>query len=266
MQTDPFISRQIDLNLDIGQGIGQQVLEKDLLPYATSVNVSTGAHSGDPSYIDQSIKACKQYETIMLGGLISYPDVLGFGLRKIQLSNDELRASILMQLGGLAALAKSYNYEINHVRAHGYLYHQMVSNYSIAETVVKAIQEFSKWIILLSPHSSVIQEVGSWTSIRVAYEARFDLRYRNDGSLISFDLEKDGDLDIDLATQRARDLVYKSSVKTEEGPEHELKFESIHLPSRLKNSLDIAKLVRSMILKPLPLKTIDYEPYLAEFL
>ena len=262
---DPFISRQIDLNLDIGQGYGDQHLDAELLPYATSVNVSTGAHAGDPFCIEKSIKACKAYEDISVGALVSYPDLLGYGMRKIQLDNEELRASILSQLGSLSALTKSQGYELSHVRPHGYLYHQIATNYSVAETLAKTMQEFSKWLILVGPSSSVLEEVGSWTNVRVAFEARYDLRYRSDASLVSFDMDKDSAIDLELATQRARDLVYKSSAKTEDGQEVDIKFESIHLASKIKNPTETAKLVRGMILKPLPLKTVDYEPYLSEF-
>lgn len=262
---DPFISRQIDLNLNIGQGFGDEHIDRELMKYATSVNLSTGAHAGDPYCIEKAIKACKNHENLVLGALISYPDLLGYGMRKIQLSNEELRASILSQLGSLAALAKSQGYELCHVRPHGYLYHQITTNYSIAETLAKTILEFSKWLILVAPSSPVLTEVGSWTNVRVAFEARYDLRYRADASLITYDADKDSNLDLELATQRARDLVYKSSVKTEEGQEIDLKFESIHIASKIKNAEEIAKLVRGMILKPLPLKTVDYEPYLSEF-
>jgi UPF0271 protein len=264
--TDPFISRQIDLNLNIGQGFGDQVLEKELLAYATSVNVSTGAHAGDPLQINNAIKLCKEYENLSLGALVSYPDLMGFGMRKIQLTNEELRASILMQLGGLASLAKSHGYELQHVRPHGYLYQQIAQNYSVAETLAKAIQEFSKWLILVGPASKVLEEVGAWTNVRTAFEARLDLRYRPDGSQIPFELEKDGELDIDTIAQRARDIVYKSSVKVEDAGDVEIKYETLHLPTRLKNSVEIAKLLRGMILRPLSLKSVDYEPYLSEFI
>lgn len=266
MNNDPFISRQIDLNLNIGQGYGEQVIEKDLLPYATSVNVATGAHTGDPAYIDGAIKACKEHEELILGALISYPDLVGYGLRKIQLTNQELRASIICQLGALAALAKTNGYEIQQVRPHGYLYQQIATNYSVAETVAKAVQEFSQWLLLIAPYSNVLREVSSWTNVRVAFEARFDLRYRQDASIIPFEIQKDGNLGIDVIAERARDLVYKSVVKTEEGQEVPLKFETLHLPGRLSNAVEVAKIVRGMILKPLPLKTVDYEPYLSEFL
>ncbi len=267
MNKDPFISRQIDLNIDIAQGFGEVFIERDLLSYATSVNLSAGAHTGEPAHTLRCIEACKEFPDLALGALVSYPDVLGYGLRRVQMSNEELRASILAQLGSVAALARACGYELQHVRAHGYLYQQLITNYSVAETVAKAVQEFSKWLILVGPTSTVLDEISKWTGLRVASEARFDLRYRSDLSLEAFDLARDAELDIELAAQRARDLVYKSIVKIEDSQEEKaLRFETIHLPSRLRNSLEIAKLVRGMILKPLPLKTVDYEPYLSEFI
>ena len=91
INNDPFISRQIDLNLNIGQSYGDELIELDLMQYATSVNVSTGAHAGDPAYINKSLQACKDHENLSVGALISYPDLLGFGMRKIQLSNEYKR-------------------------------------------------------------------------------------------------------------------------------------------------------------------------------
>lgn len=267
-QTDPFISRQIDLNLDIGQGVAGFLIEKEIMPFATSVNISTGAHAGEPALISRSIHEAKEIGLgeLAIGALISYPDLVGYGERKIQLSNEELRASIVAQLGALAALAKTHGLELQQVRPHGYLYQQTASNYSIAETVAKALQDFSQWLILIGPVSPVLQEVGSWTNVRIAFEARIDLRYKADGSVIPFDFDKDANLSIDTIAQRARDLVYKSVAKLEDGNDIELSFETIHLPSRIRNSVEIAKLVRGMVLKPLSLKTVDYEPYLSEFI
>lgn len=265
---DPFLERQIDLNLNIGEGYGynRDLIEEQLLPYATSVNVSSGAHAGDPAQIYRSIKRCKNFPNLVLGALISYPDLAGYGLRKIELSQEELRASIISQLGSVAALAKSHGYEIQHVRAHGYLYEQLLHNYEVAETVARAMQEFGNWLVLVGPTSSVLDEVSNWTNIRVAPEARIDLRYKGNGSLIAFDSKKDGDLELAVVAQRARDLIYKGVVMTEDSREHKLKFETISLPSMSINAVEIAKLVRSMVAKPLPLRSIDYEPYLSEFI
>ena len=106
------MNKQIDLNLNIVEvyGYGRDFIERDLMPYASSVNIATGAHTGDPAQIDKAIKYCKNFPQLQLGALIAYPDIFGFGFRKIQLSPEELRATIISQLGGLAALAKTHHY------------------------------------------------------------------------------------------------------------------------------------------------------------
>lgn len=265
---DPFIERQLDLNLNIGEscGNGHELLERELMAYATSVNLASGAHAGDAPSVDKAIKACKNFPQMALGALVSYPDLQGFGLRKIQLTNEELRASIISQIGSVSALAKSNGYELQHIRAHGYLYDQLMTNYSIAETVAKSIQEFSNWLILVGPSSSVLKEVASWTNIRVAYEARYDRRYRDDALQIPYEDEFDLQLSIDEIAERSRNLVYKSSVKTENGELRNIKFETIHITKSGKAPMEVAKLLRAMLVNPCPLKSVDYEPYLSEFI
>jgi 5-oxoprolinase (ATP-hydrolysing) subunit A len=265
---DPFIERQLDLNLNIGEscGHGHESLEKELMPLVTSVNVASGAHSGDAPSINKAIQSCQDYPLIALGGLISYPDLQGFGFRKIQLSNEELRASVISQIGSLAALAKSNKFELQHIRVHGYLYDQLLTNYSIAETVAKAIQEFSNWLILVGPSSQVLKEVGSWTNLRVAFEARYDRRYKQDGLQIPFDENIDSNLNIEEIAERARRLVYKSVVKTENQEDLGIKFETIHISKAGKSPVEVAKLLKAMLVNPCPLKSIDYEPYLSEFI
>ncbi len=268
MQKDPFIDRQIDLNLNLAEGFGyeQDKKEDQVLPFTTSVNISTGAHAGDPAQIDRAFKRAKEYTNLCVGALISYPDLVGFGLRKIELSPEELRASVIAQLGAAAALAKSNGYELEHVRAHGHLYNQLANNYSVAETVVKAVQEFSKWLILVGPSGQILEEVGSWNNIRVSMEARVDRRYSPDGIQLAYDPEKDKDTSLETIAERARNLVYKGIVKTTDDKDYNLKFETLHLWSDGVQAGEAAQLIRGMLANPMPLKSVDYEPYLSEFI
>lgn len=260
--------KKIDLNLNLAEhyGLGREALERDLLPFASSVSIATGAHTGDIFQANLALEACQAFPHTSIGALISYPDVIGFGLRKVQLSREELRATILAQLGALAALAKQYHYEINHVRVHGYLYFQMLSNYSVAEVVAKTIQDFSQWLILVAPSSKVLKEVISWVNLRTSYEARIDLRYDSEGNPLAYDYEKDGNLDINIVAERARKLIYESKVISEDGIENRIPFETIHLASTPRNAMEIAKLLKGMIPVVSSLKEFDYSVYLPEFL
>jgi len=268
MSKDPYMDRQIDLNVNIAEGFGfqREPLEDAVLPFATSANIATGAYAGGSYQIARALERCKDYPNLAIGASIAYPDLVGFGQRKIELEPEELRASIISQIGALAALAKSHGYELEHIRAHGHLYNQLASNYAVAETVARSVQEFSKWLILVGPSGPVLDEIGSWTNIRISGEARLDLRHKADGIHLPFDPEKDSKLSLEEISERARNLVYKGLVKTVDDTEKEIKFETIHLWIEGNNALEAAKLVKGMIAKPMPLKSIDYEAYISEFI
>lgn len=266
--TEQNIDRQVDLNLNLAEGFGfnRDRIEDKVFSYATSVNIASGAHTGDPNQIDRALKRCKEYPNLAIGALIAYPDLVGYGMRRIELDSDQLRASVIAQLGSVAALAKSNAYELEHVRVHGHLYNQLATNYSVAETVAKAVQEFSKWLILVGPSGQVLEEVASWNNIRISSEARVDLRYKADGSQEAYDPEKDGDLSIETISERARNLIYKGVAKTDSGSEVKVKFETLHLWSEGNQASEAAQLIRGMLNNPMPLKSVDYEPYLSEFI
>ena len=268
MANPELSAKKIVLNLNLAEhyGLGREAFERDLLPFACSANIATGAHTGDVFQSNLALKECLKYPDLSVGALISYPDLVGFGLRKVQLSRDELRATILAQLGALAALAKQYNYELSHVRVHGYLYYQMLSNYSVAETICKTIQDFSQWLVLVAPYSKVTREVISWVNLRVSYEARVDTRYDENGNPIEYDYEKDSNTDINVIADRAKKLIYESKVVSEDEAESRVLFETIHLPSTPKNSLEIAKLLHGLVPNLASLKEFDYSVYLPELL
>ena len=268
MANSDISGKKIDLNLNLAEhyGLGREAFERDLLPFASSANIATGAHTGDVFQTDKALQACLDYPNLSIGALITYPDLLGFGLRKVQLSREELRATILAQLGALAALAKQHNYELSHVRVHGYLYHQMLNNYSVAETVVKTIQDFSQWLVLVAPYSKVMKEVISWVNLRVSYEARIDVRYDAEGIPLAYDYEQDSNTDLNLIADRAKKLIYESKVVSEDKQETKLPFETIHLPSVSKNSLEMAKLLHGLVPQLSSLKEFDYSVYLPELL
>ena len=133
----------IDLNCDIGQSFGvyKNELEYGLLPYVSSVNISCGSHAGDPVTIMNAIKAAKEYN-LAIGAHVGYPDIQGFGYRNMQLSDEELQAVVVYQIGALSALAKTYNLVIEHVRPHVALYIYAEKDFNISCSIAKAIAGF----------------------------------------------------------------------------------------------------------------------------
>ena len=110
----------IDLNSDMGESFGAYKLggDEEIIKYVTTANVACGWHAGDPMVMDKVVRMAKE-RGVMVGAHPGYPDLLGFGRRKMVLSHDEVKNYVRYQIGALAAFTKSYGMKLQHVAPHG---------------------------------------------------------------------------------------------------------------------------------------------------
>lgn len=110
----------IDLNSDMGESFGTYKLggDEEIIKYVTTANVACGWHAGDPRVMDKVVRMAKE-RGVMVGAHPGYPDLLGFGRRKMVLSHDEVKNYVRYQIGALAAFTKSYGMKLQHVAPHG---------------------------------------------------------------------------------------------------------------------------------------------------
>ena len=122
--------KNIDFNIDLAQsfGIYKNNTEFDLLDYASSVNISCGFHAGDPLTIKNALLKAKE-KNVVVGAHIGFDDIQGFGYRDMDLSEDEIEALVIYQVGALMSFAKTFNMEIEHVRPHGAMYKKMCGRF-----------------------------------------------------------------------------------------------------------------------------------------
>ena len=77
----------IDLNSDIGESFGAYKLGDDeaILQQITAANVACGWHAGDPMVMDKVVRMASE-RGVVVGAHPGYPDLMGFGRRKMVLS------------------------------------------------------------------------------------------------------------------------------------------------------------------------------------
>src|ERR1700735_2966484 len=99
--------RVIDLNSDVGESFGSYRMGSDecLLELVTSANVACGFHAGDPRTMNATV-AVARARGVVIGAHVSYPDLVGFGRRRMQLSAEELVTDVLFQIGALEAFCR----------------------------------------------------------------------------------------------------------------------------------------------------------------
>jgi UPF0271 protein len=257
--------RHLDINCDFGQGFGvfQNSFEEKILPYVTSINIACGAHAGDPLTMARVIDVAKNVK-VCIGALIGYDDRVGNGQKEMYLDVDEIRALVIYQLGALSALLHAKGLEITHVRTHGFLYRQLYTDLLIAETVTKAIAEFNRWITLIGLSGPILYEACANANIKISQEVLVNRRYRKDGTILPYSPTIDGKNYLETSAKRAREVIQTGFISCEDKSKVKVNVDTIHVPSDSEEALELARIVRAMIVDPRPLHLERYEKYFAD--
>ncbi|MBR1908146.1 LamB/YcsF family protein [bacterium] len=237
--------KYIDFNCDLAQsfGIYKNNSEFDLLDYVSSVNISTGFHAGDPLTIKNALLKAKE-KNVAIGAHIGFDDIQGFGYREMQLSEEEIEALVIYQVGAIISFAKAYGVEIDHVRAHGAMYELMAKDFTFACNVAKAVKKCSKWLILYGAAGDIIKKAGELTGIATAGELFLNKVYNADLTLNS---EKEENNETEFAINRLRKIISTSSVDNDLNGTTPVEIDSIHFSNKYVNSLEIIKLANEII-------------------
>ena len=176
---------KIDLNCDVGESFGRYILGEDpaVMPFISSANIACGAHAGDPLVMQQTVRLALDHH-VVIGAHPGYPDLQGFGRRKISFDPEEVEAFILYQLGALSAFVQIHGKKLRHIKPHGALYNQASVDRTLAEAISHADALFDQELILVGLPGSVLLEAGQRNGLRVAAEAFPDRGYLPDGSLM----------------------------------------------------------------------------------
>jgi 5-oxoprolinase (ATP-hydrolysing) subunit A len=177
---------RVDLNADVGESVGPWPMGDDerLIPLMTSVNVACGAHAGDPLTIDRTVRAAVA-NGVAVGAHPGYPDLLGFGRRDLDMAPDELEASLVYQIGAVAAFARAAGSPLRHVKPHGALYNLAAREPSVAATIARAVARVSGELVLVGLAGSELTAAASDAGLASAAEAFADRAYEADGTLRS---------------------------------------------------------------------------------
>lgn len=212
------MKKQVDLNSDLGESFGAYKIgmDEEVLSYVSSANIACGYHAGDPLIMEKTVKMALE-KGAALGAHPAYPDLMGFGRRKMDVSPKENYAYVLYQLGALFAFAKAKGARLQHVKAHGAMYNSASDNEDLARGIIEAVMAFDPEIILLCRSLSPMARLGEKMGARVAQEVFADRAYNEDGSLVSRKLPGAVIEDEEEVIKRARRMVLEGEVETVTG-------------------------------------------------
>ena len=175
----------IDLNSDLGESFGVWTLGDDnsILDVVTSANVACGFHAGDPSTMRKTCQAAAE-RGVKIGAHVSYPDLVGFGRRFIDIDPTELRDAVLYQLGALDGFAQVAGTGVAYVKPHGALYHACTSHPAQAEAIAAAAHEYDPSMAVLGAAGSPLLDAADANGMEPVAEAFADRAYLADGRLM----------------------------------------------------------------------------------
>ena len=160
------------INMDAGEGVSG---EYELYPFVNALNVACGGHYGDEHTIFETLNHAIPYE-IEFGAHPSYPDKENFGRVSLELSPEELTASIVDQIDCFARVAERLGATWTHIKPHGALYNDLAKNASLAEVFLSAITPYKEKILYLQ-ESSIIALKAEESGFKVAHEYFIDRNY-----------------------------------------------------------------------------------------
>ena len=170
------MKNSIDINVDVGEGVGNEL---EIIPYVSSINIACGGHAGDASTIESVLQIAKKHN-VRIGAHPGFEDRVNFGRVSLDISIDELRESLMKQMDLIKLLAHQNGVSLSYIKPHGALYHMVCEVEKYASLLVEFAQD---GLSLMGQPKSVLENVCREHGVGFIAEGFADRVYEADGNL-----------------------------------------------------------------------------------
>lgn len=245
--------KEIDLCSDVGSSFGRHRIGEDeaVIPAITSANIDCGWHAGDPMVMDRTVRMVLQ-EGVSPGAHPGFPDLMGFGQRNLDCTQDEIVNYVLYQLGALHAFCLAHGTRIAHVKPAGNLYLMAVERSDVAAACAEGAARFDTdlvYVALAGEKGERMAQAARQAGLRVAREFFADRAYSSEGTLVSRRLLGSLITDPVQAAERALQMIEQSTVDAIDGTVLHMEAQTICVHSFQTGSGRMAKTIREVLLK-----------------
>ena len=175
----------LNLNSDLGESFGPWEMGSDdaMLRIVNSANVACGFHAGDPLVMFATAAFARDHG-VSIGAHPGFPDLQGFGRRRMDIPLPELEALVTYQIGALDACARAQGTRVTHVKPHGALSNIACADRKVADAIARAVHRLDPTLILLAPSASQLVYAGRDKGLPIVEEIFADRAYLDDGNLV----------------------------------------------------------------------------------
>lgn len=242
------MTKDVDLNCDMGEGYGRWTLgtDEEIMPLITSANIACGFHAGDPHVMRKTVALAIRHN-VAVGAHPSLPDLMGFGRRAMDITTQELKDYICYQTGALREFVRAAGSDLQHVKVHGILYNMLEKDEALAIAMGEAGRESDRNMIVMALASGKTDAACRKAGVRVASEGYADRRYNRDGTLVSRKIAGSLITDPARAAEQAVMLAAEGKARTLDGATIEVSVQSICCHGDTPGAPGIVRAVREAL-------------------
>lgn len=242
------MSAVVDLVADLGEGFGPYRMADDaaLLEMVTSANIACGFHAGDPRIMDETVRACVD-RSVTVGAHPSFPDLVGFGRRAMDLSAREVTTDVLYQVGALGGFAAAYGVRLGHVCPHGRLGNLTMVDAVYADALTEAVGKYDDRLTILTQEGALAQSARA-RGLAVAILGFADRAYESDGTLVPRGEPGAVVEDADVVVARTLRMVVDGVVESVTGTDVQVSCDTVLLHGDTVGAVQLARRTRATLL------------------
>lgn len=238
----------VDLNSDLAEGFGAYRCGDDeaMLSIVTSANVACGLHAGDPEIMANAFAIARE-RGVAVGAHPGFPDLWGFGRRRIPFSTGEIERLVAYQIGAAAALAAYAGHRITYVKPHGALGNIACEERPVADAIARAVKAVDPSLSLLATALTAQVAAGEAAGLTVRQEIFADRGYTEEGLLVARSLPGAMITDPQEAADRVVAMVSEGAIVTLSGRRLPTAIHSICVHGDSSHAVATARRVRAAI-------------------
>jgi UPF0271 protein len=239
---------KIDLNSDLAEGFGSYQCGDDdaMLAIVTSANVACGFHAGDPEIMARVFRIAKE-RGVAVGAHPGFPDLWGFGRRRIPFTAGEVERLVAYQIGAAQALATYAGHRISYVKTHGALGNITEVDRSMADAVMRAVKAVDNSLSILAIALSEQIKAADAAGLRAISEIYADRGYTEEGTMVPRGQPGAMIENPEAAAQRVLAMIESGAVITTAGSKLKAPIESVCVHGDSPHAVESARSVRAKL-------------------
>ena len=233
----------IDLNADLGEG---ESTDAELLRVVSSCNIACGGHAGDVETMTATVSEALA-NGVAVGAHPAYPDREGFGRRSHFMAGEDLRASLMHQLETFCTVAAELGATIVHVKPHGTLYTDAVTDAGLADVIAYAVESIPGKPALVGQPNTELEAAAVAHGLEFVAEAFVDRAYQADGRLVPRTEAGAVHDDIERIKAQAVSLAIDGRVRGQDGSEIRVRADTLCIHGDTPGAAEAARAVREAL-------------------